>query len=891
MTNHWIDIKNADCMMIIGANPAENHPISFKWVTKAMEERGAKLIVVDPHQNRTSAKADIYARLRSGTDIAFIGGMINYVLEDMRKNPDNYNTEYVSQYTNAAYILKTQVLPADNNGVFSGWDANAKKYDKTAWEYNGGTAPSAESRLLTNGWSGWFNRANDDPNTAWGELNANCVLRLLHEHYKRYDLATVSNITGVPQEKLTEVCAEYAKTGARNKAGTIMYAMGATQHTYGSQNIRTYSILQSLLGNMGIAGGGINALRGTSNVQGSTDMALLSHIIPGYIGVPNDTDTELGTKNSSGVWTKDSGYLKRITPTAISNPTGVSGSSANWKQHFPKYVVSMLKSWWKDVDPAVSFHYLPKVKASGQNYTHIGLIESIGAGTIKGLMVWGQNPAAGGPTSLGARNALGKLEWMVCADVWENETAEFWKRPGVNSADINTEVILLPAAASYEKEGSVTNSGRMAQWRYVAVNPPGEAKPDLEILDEVVKAVKALYQADYGNSKFPDPITNLTWDYSNPVTADEVAQEINGKALSAFTPSGRTVAYVPGELIDSFLHLQANGSTSCGNWIFSQQYSKASAAELENFAGLLTEVAGVKVINRLRKRGTADSSTVGLYSNWAWTWPVNRRIIYNRASIDLNGNSWDPSRAILTWDAAGKKWLGDVVDGFGSYGPIGLETNSTDSATGVTTLKRILPFIMNSDGMSHLWGGATMNDGPLPEHYEPWETPFSTNPIGHGTLNDPTAYRIGGGGFLVNDVDQNPKGTVDQYPYVGTTYRCTEHWQTGIMTRNLPWLNELQPNMYVEIGEDLATELGVQAGDKVEVSSARGSVNAVAVVTKRFAAIEVNGRTIHHVGVLIHWGYSGLSTGDTGNILTPSVGDANTSIPEFKTFLCNVTKA
>ena len=881
MTNHWVDIKNADCILIMGSNAAENHPISFRWVTRAMEERGAKLICVDPRQTRSSSKADIYARLRSGTDIAFIGGMINYVLEDMRKNPENYNIEYVSQYTNAAYIIKDQVLPGDNNGLFSGWNADTKKYDKSAWDYNGGTSPSAESKLLTNNWSGWSNRANDDADTAWGELNANCVLRLLHEHYKRYDLATVSKITGTPQEKLTEVYAEYARTGARNKAGTIMYAMGITQHTYGSQNIRAFSILQSLLGNMGIAGGGINALRGTSNVQGSTDMALLSNIIPAYIGVPNDTDTELGTKNSSGVWTRESGYLKRVTPVAVTNPTGIGGGSSNWKQHFPKYVVSLLKSWWKDVDPAISFHYLPKVKTSGQNYTHIGLIESISAGNVKGLMIWGQNPAAGGPTSLGARNAFAKLEWMTCADVWTTETAEFWKRPGVKPADINTEVFLLPAAASYEKEGSIANSGRMAQWRYKAVDAPGEAMPDLEMMDEVMRAVKALYEED-SSSVFPDPIVNLTWDYAQPITADEVAREVNGYALVPFTASGRT--YAAGELVDSFLHLQADGKTSCGNWIYSQQYSKASDAEKTNFAGLLTEVAGVQVINRLRKRGTTDSAThpIGLYPNWAWAWPVNRRIIYNRASMDLNGNAWDPSRAVLSWDAAGKKWVGDVVDGFGSYGPIALETESS---------KKVLPFIMNADGMCRLWGGATMNDGPLPEHYEPWETPFSTNPVGHGTLNDPAAYRVGGGGFVIDDVDQNPKGTADKYPYVGTTYRCTEHWQTGIMTRNLPWLNELQPNMYVELGEDLAADLGIEKGDKVKVSTARGSIEAVAVVTKRFAGMEVNGKTIHHIGILNHWGYSGLSTGDSGNVLTPSVGDANTSIPEFKTFLCNVEKA
>jgi formate dehydrogenase major subunit len=373
--------------------------------------------------------------------------------------------------------VKDQTLPADNGGVFSGWDAAKKTYTKSAWDYKiedtAANKPYREAKLLSADWADWTERANADPAVAWGQLDANCVLRLLYEHFKRYDRDMISKITGVSPEKLLEVYTEYAKSGAKDKAGTIMYAMGTTQHTYGSQNIRAYSILQSLLGNMGIAGGGINALRGTSNVQGSTDMALLSHIIPGYIGVPNDNDTELGTLNASGVWTKDSGYLKRVTPAATKNPDGVAGNSSNWKQHFPKYVVSMLKAWWKDVDPGVSFHYLPKVKASGENYTHIGLIEAMGEGLVKGLMVWGQNPASGGPASLGARNALGKLEWLVVADVWETETAEFWKRPWATPEDIATEVFLLPAAASYEKEGSISNSGRWVQWRWQSAREAG----------------------------------------------------------------------------------------------------------------------------------------------------------------------------------------------------------------------------------------------------------------------------------------------------------------------------------------------------------------------------------------------------------------------------------
>jgi len=806
MTNHYIDLRNSDCVMIIGSNAAENHPISFKWITKAMES-GAKLISVDPRFTRTSSKADIYVPIRSGTDIAFIGGIINYVLNDMESNPDNYNMEYVKQYTNAALIINPEF--AFNDGLFG--EVQDGKYtaaSKNTWKYANTETPATDLTLT-------------DPH---------CVFQLMKEHYSRYDVDTVCSITGTPKDIYLEAIKTYIETGKKGKAGTICYAMGTTQHTYGTQNIRSYAILQLLLGNMGVAGGGINALRGTSNVQGSTDMCLLSHILPGYLNVPVESDTDLEA------------YLKRSGkhPDATITPQGLAGdTSSNWWGNAKKYTVSLLKAWYGDAataDNEFCFNYLPKVDAS-VNYTHIGMFEAMGRGKIKGLWVWGQNPAAGGPNSNGEREALGKLDWLVAADIWMNETSEFWNRPGVNPAGINTEVFLLPAACSYEKEGSISNSGRWAQWRYKAVEPPGEAMADLEIMNLVMMKLKELYQAD--STPQARPIIDLDWNYGEHITADAIAREVNGYDLAT------------GKLVASFAALKDDGTTTSGNWLYCNQYSEEEG-------------------NKCARRNNVDThpQQIGLYSNWSWCWPLNRRIIYNRASVDLDGVPWDSEHPVILNYNADTKWQGDVPDG--GWPPI---NQAVEGA-------KYLPFIMKPEGVARLLGYG-LAEGPLPEVYEPWESPLDRN-LMSGTKDNPCAFI----GTYMND-----RGTFDQYPYVGTTYRCSEHWQTGIMTRNLPWLVELMPNMYVEMGEELAAEKGIENGDNVVVSSARGEITAVAVVTKRFQPLTVGGKTIHHIGVIWHFGYSGMAKGDSGNILTPHVGDANTTIPEYKTFLCNVRRA
>jgi len=800
MTNHWNDIANADAILVIGANPAENHPASFGHIMDAID-KGATLINVDPRFTRSSARAHIYAPMRSGTDIAFIGGMIKYILDDIDDNPENYNLTYITEYTNSSYLINADFEgPADLEGLFSGYEGEGNETDGTKRKYN------------KSSWA-WLTDSQGIPLRDKTLQDPDCVFQHLKRHYARYTPQMVNAICGTPEDTFLEVCQAYAAVGKAGKAGTIMYAMGTTQHTYGAQNIRSYCILQLLLGNIGVAGGGINALRGESNVQGSTDHCLLFHILPGYLKVPQSIDGSLTE------------YLARATPTS-NDPL-----SLNWWQHTPKYMVSLLKAWYGDAATAANefgFHYLPKINA-GQDYSHISLFEAMNDGVIKGLMCWGQNPAVGGPNANLERSAMDKLDWMLVTDMWQTETANFWQRPGVDPADIQTEVIMLPAKSSYEKEGSVTNSSRWSQWRYECADGPGEAEDDLYMLTLIYRKLKALYEAEGGPNA--EAITKLTWDYgSGHPDVHKVAKEINGYDLTT------------GQLMASFGGLKNDGTTSSGNWLYCASYTEAG--------------------NMAERRDPVDTSGIGLYSNWAWCWPVNRRIIYNRASVDLDGNPWDAAQPVIKWNEAAGKWDGDVPDG------------------GAKPMNQggYYPFIMKPEGLSRLYGPG-MAEGPMPEHYEPWEAPIA-NPMSN-QQNNP-AFKIW---------HPEEQGSVSKYPIVCSTYRVSEHWQGGQMTRNNPWLIELQPEPFCEMSEELAAAKGINNGDRVIVESARGQVNVVAVVTKRFKPFQMNGTTVDQVGVIWHWGYTGLSTGDSANVLTPHVGDANTMIPEYKAFLVDVRKA
>ncbi len=783
MTNHWIDIKNADCIMIIGSNAAENHPVSFRWVTKAME-KGAKLINVDPRFTRTSSKADIYAPLRSGADIAFINGVMNYIIEN-----NLYDKDYLVDNTNASFLVNEKF--SFKNGLYVGYNKKKKKYDKKYWRY----------QLDENG----------IPKVDRTLQNPRCVFQLLRKHLSRYNLDEVSAITGTPKHLLLEVAKIYGATGAKGKSGTIMYAMGTTQHTVGTQNVRSYAMLQLLLGNVGIAGGGINALRGESNVQGSTDMALLFHILPGYLKTPRVEDQSLKQ------------YLEHWTPKSA------DPKSANWWQHTPKYMVSLLKAFWGEhatKGNQFAYSYMPKVS---ENYSHITMFEAMYDGKIKGLICMGQNPAVGGPNVRKEKKALEKLDWLVAVDLWETETASFWATPEVDPKKIKTEVFMLPAAASMEKEGSITNSGRWMQWRYQAVHPPGDAKSDLWILDKLAKQLKKLYKKDGG--AFAEPIVHLNWNYGpkEEPNVHLVAKEINGYDL------------VTGKLVPSFGKLKDDGTTSSGNWLYCASYTEKG--------------------NMAARRDPRDATNkIGLYPNWSWCWPVNRRIIYNRASCDLKGNPHAPHKYVVKWLADEKKWVGDVPDG-------GWPPGTRHS------------FIMKPEGHARLFGFG-LADGPFPEHYEPLESPVK-NRMSKTQINPVTKVWRG----AMNEI-----GNKKKYPIIATTYRVTEHWQAGQMTRNNAWLVELMPDMFVEMSKSLAKSKRIKHGDRVKIKTARGEITAYAVVTERFQAFKLNGRLYEQVGLPWHFGYKGLAQGFSANILTPHVGDANTMIPEYKAFLCNVEK-
>ena len=733
MTNHWIDIQNSDCILIMGSNAAENHPISFKWVTEAMK-RGGKLISVDPRFTRTSSKADFYTALRSGTDIAFLGGMIKYILDN-----DKYFKEYVAEYTNASFIVADSYDFKD--GLFSGYDPKKKKYDKSKWAFVKDEKGISKRDLTL-----------QDPR---------CVFQLLKKQYIRYDLDTVSAVTGTPKEDLQTVYEMYSATGQQGKAGTIMYAMGWTQHTVGVQNIRSMAIIQLLLGNMGVAGGGVNALRGESNVQGSTDHCLLFHILPGYLKTPSASLPTL------------TDYNNKFTPKT-NDPL-----SANWWGNYPKYSVSLLKSYFGDkATKANDFGYswLPKLE-DGKTYSWLDIFDVMYKGEFTGFFAWGQNPAASGANSNKTRQALTKLDWMVNVNLFDNETGSFWKGPGMDPKKIKTEVFMLPCATSVEKEGSITNSGRWMQWRYKAANPPGEALPDGQILMRLGKAVQHLYKKDQ-NAVFPDPILNLKWDYSTHGEFDphKMAKEINGYFLKDMTIKG--VNYKKGDLVPSFAFLQADGSTSSGNWLYCNSYTSKG---------------------NMSARRVREKSGIGLNLGWAWCWPVNRRIIYNRASVDKYGTPWDKEHPVIAWDPNAKdgkgSWVGDVPDG--GWPPM-------LNADGTPNPKTKYPFIMKPEGHAHVFGPGRA-DGPFPEHYEPIECPVEKNLFSSQLVN-PVAPTYDTKMDIYRSCD--PK-----YPFVGTTYRVSEHWQTGVMTRWQPWLLEAEPQLFVEMSKELGKLKGINNGD------------------------------------------------------------------------------
>jgi len=830
MTNGWVDIKNTDMMLIMGGNPAENHPCGFKWPVEAKRQRNAKMIVVDPRFTRTAAVADMFLQIRAGSDIAFLGGLVHYAIENQR-----VAKEYLVNYTNAAFVVDEGFkLPED--GLFSGFNSEKQTYDKATWNYEaaGHAGGHAEGPPAL------------PPSTAFDTSleNPRCVYQLLKKHYSRYTPDMVERITGIPKDqflKAADLFTSVRKDGDLKKVATIIYAVGWTQHSFGSQIIRTAAMLQLLMGNVGRAGGGVNALRGHSNIQGATDLAGIFDNLPGYLKVPNPTDKDFA------------GWMKRITPSA-SKPS--EWDSFNYWSNTPKFGVSLLKSMYgaaakKENDWA--FGYLPRVD---REYSWAHLWDEMYTGQVKGLLAFGMNGVAIGPNSQKNIDALKKADWLVVCDIYPEETSSFWNSPGITADEmknIKTEVYRLPGAGFAEKDGTFVNSARWLQWKWAAVPPPGDCKLDQEILARIFLKVRELYKKEGG--KFPDPVLNLSWNYTTPENPSltEVAKELNGRAIEDVTDKASGQVMKAGQQLPGFSWLRDDGSTASGNWLYCGSWTEA---------GALTQ-----------RRGTDDPSGQGIYPNWAWSWPMNRRVLYNRASCDLTGKPWDPDRRQVWWNEAQKKWAGNDVPDF-----------KADSAP----KDHMGPFIMNPEGVGRLFVPlAGMADGPFPEHYEPIESPIA-NPLHAQQSNNPVVKKY--------KTNMDKYGTTEQgFTIVCTTYRLTEHYH--YWTKNNPMNVQLVPEMFVEIPVELAGEIGIKGGDKVKVTSARGTYLAKAMVTKRIRPMTIDGKKVYQIGIPIHQGFRGIQE-DAGkaprtiaNLLSPTVTDPNAYTPEFKGFLVKLEKA
>src|SRR5437016_5641667 len=846
MTNGWIDIKNTDMMLIMGGNPAENHPCGFKWLIEAKLHRNAKMIVVDPRFTRTATQADLFLQIRAGSDIAFLGGLINYAIQN-----DRIAKDYLINYTNAAFVVKDGFkLPED--GLFSGFDAAATTYDKSTWNYQEGgnlgpqteatTKPNAPTAAATTTTVAMAAAKPPSapalpPNVAYdlSLQHPRSVFQLLKQQYSRYTPEMVERITGIPKDqfiKAADLFTSIRKDGNMKKAGTIIYAVGWTQHTSGTQIIRTAAILQLILGNVGRAGGGVNALRGHSNIQGATDMGGVFDIFPGYLKPGLPTETDLAT------------YVKRTTPTS-SKPS--EWDSYNYWSNTPKFAVSFLKAMYGDAakkENDWAFHYLPKID---RKHSWIEIWDDMYNGRVKGMLAFGMNGVAIGPNSRKNIDALKKADWLVVGEIYPDETSEFWRAPGTTADEmknIQTTVYRLPCAGFAEKDGNFVNSARWLQWKNAALPPPGEARLDQDILAQIFLKVRELYQKEGG--KFPDPILNARWPYTQPRNPSlaEVAREINGQALADVTDPATGTVIKAGQQLPGFAFLRDDGSTLCGNWLYSGSWTEAG--------------------NMTARRGTEDPSGLGIYPNWAWSWPANRRVMYNRASCDPSGKPWDAERRQIWWNEAGGRWVGNDVPDFK------VDSKPSD---------HMGPFIMNPEGIGRLFAPlAAFAEGPFPEHYEPIESPL-LNPLHPKQSNNPVVRRM--------KTDLDKFGTPDQgFTIVCTTYRLTEHYH--YWTKNNPMNVQLVPEPFVEIPHDLANDLGIKGGDKVKVTSARASYVAKAMVTQRIKPMLIDGKKTYQIGIPIHWGYRGIAedegvTALTGvNLLSPTVIDPNAYTPEFK---------
>jgi formate dehydrogenase major subunit len=792
MTNGWTDVANTDVVLVMGGNPAENHPVGFRFVMQAKRRRKAKLVCVDPRFNRTAAVSDQYVPIRAGTDIAFLGGLIHYALSH-----DQFHAEYVREHTNASFLVREGF--SFEQGYFSGWDAERKAYDKSSWQYelDGQGYARVDATL-------------EHPRS---------VFQLLKQHYSRYTPEQVAAVCGCTAEEFEKAAEVICSTGHAGRSGTILYALGWTQHSHSVQLIHTAAMLQLLLGNIGMPGGGVNAQRGHSNIQGATDMGAWDKL-PGYLNVPRANWTTLAEYNRAN------------------SPRPLRPNSLNYWSNTSKFMVSLLKAYYgarATRENDFGYDYLPKI-AEGGNHSWGMLFDRMYSGEMEGLISFGMNPVAGGPNTRKMIEGLGKLKWLIVAENFETETASFWKAkpaageyyPNVaDPADIQTEVFLLPAACFAEKDGTFVNSSRWLHWKYKALDAPGEARDDQEIIARLFLKIRQLYEEEGGAA--PEPLLAIDWTYGNPLAPSltEVAKEVNGADLTI------------GRQVPGFGALRDDGTTICGNWLYSGSFTEDG--------------------NMMARRGQEDPTGLGLYPNYSWSWPANRRVLYNRASADATGKPWDETRAPIRWQDG--RWSGDVPDYRGDAPP---EVNGS--------------FIMLAEGVAKLFA-PDFAEGPFPEHYEPAESPVA-NPMHPEVSSNPMAK------IYASDLDQ--LGTAAQFPYVAITYRLTEHFH--YWTKHVTANSQLQSTFFVEVSDELAAEKNIANGERVRVSSARGSVEGPALVTKRIRGLNVSGQRVHQIGLPIHWGFLGRVKGPLVNNLTASVMDPNSGTPEYKGFLVNIEK-
>jgi len=871
-------MEDSDCIVVMGSNMAENHPVAFRWPMKAKVQHGAKLIHVDPRFTRTSAVADIYAPVRTGSDIAFLGGVIRYVLESERWNTDPFFRRWVASYTNAATLIDERYRDAeDQDGVFSGlmeykggvaeWPFNAltAEYEGETWQYaRGGSGAQGRvaSTAQTGETSGTKSGAQEAPPRSrpgppYDDIvqslvkpaplrdetlqDPRCVLQIVKRHYSRYTPEMVERVTGCPRDTFLKVAETILANSGAERTTSFAYAVAWTQHTYGVQIIGACALLQLLLGNAGRPGAGVMALRGHASIQGSTDVPTLYHSIHGYLPHPtalkkHDTLAE---------------YL-----AAETLPTG-------WWANTPKYVVSYLKSMYGDSATAENqfgWDWHPKVLG---DHSHMAMFAAMSAGRVRGMLCIGQNPA----TSLNARfqrAALRKLEWLVVKDNWVHETATFWKNAPevkggeVKTADIATEVFFFPSTQVAELDGTFTNTQRMLQFHHKAAEPPGECRSDTLFTYELGKRLKKLY----ANSTLPrdQGFRNLLWDFEHENEHERKRGEPS--ALKLLREMNGYYSGDPNRHVSGFTDLKDDGSTTCASWIYSGMYPAPD--------------------QNLTARRTPDKpGERGAQLNWAWAWPANRRIMYNRASADPDGRPWSERKKWVWWDEAAKRWTGYDVPDFPATKPP--DDKPRPGATGMDALPGTAAFILKPDGLGWLFVPSGLVDGPLPTHYEPVESAVR-NPLYKQQASPVVKYWKQPGNPLAAVAD--PK-----FPYIITTYRLTEHYLSGAMSRWLPWLAELQPELFIEISPELAAEKGLRNLDWVSVTTPRASIRAKALVTRRMRPYTIDGRRIHHVGMPWHWGYEGLATGAVVNELSSLVGDPNVSMHEGKAFVCNVEKA